>query len=79
MIEFKFPTVRSKLQNLFPFDPKYDIEIIFKNNKYELQTAYLRLESGFFKNFNSHVAKVIKVEEEFDVPALTFRKSISSK
>lgn len=42
-IEFKFPTVRSKLQNLFPFDPKYDIQIIFKNNKYELQTAYLRL------------------------------------
>ncbi len=51
-IEFRFPTVRSKLQNLFPFDPKYDIEIVFKNNKYELQTAYLRLESGFFKSLN---------------------------
>ncbi len=60
-IEFRFPTVRSKLQNLFPFDPKYDIEIIFRNNKYELQTAYLRLESAFFKNFNPNVSKVIKI------------------
>jgi hypothetical protein len=25
IIQFRFPTVRQKLQNLFPFDPKYDI------------------------------------------------------
>ena len=61
-IEFRFPTVRSKLQNLFPFDPKYDIEVIFRSNKYELQTAYLRLESSFFKNFNPNFSKVIKIE-----------------
>jgi hypothetical protein len=61
VIEFKFPTVRSKLQNLFPFDPKSDVEIIFKNNKYELQTAYLRLESGFFKNYTSNVSKLIRI------------------
>lgn len=42
-VEYRFPDVKSKLQRLFPFDPKYDIEIIFKNNKYELQSAYLRL------------------------------------
>ena len=51
-IEFRFPKARSKLQNLFPFDPKYDIEIIFKNNKYELQTAHLCVEAGFFKSLN---------------------------
>lgn len=60
-ILYRFPAVRPKLQNLFPFDPKYDIEIIFKNNKYELQTAYLRLESKFFNKINPHLCKVIKI------------------
>lgn len=45
LVQYRFPTVNPKLQRLFPFDPKYDVEIIFKNNKYELQSAYLRLES----------------------------------
>ena len=33
-IQFRFPAARPKLQNLFPFDPKYDIEVQLKTNKY---------------------------------------------
>ena len=66
-IQFRFPAARPKLQNLFPFDPKYDIEVQLKTNKYQLQLAYLRIYSGFFKNFGLNASRIIKIEEDFNV------------
>lgn len=40
---------REKLKSSFPVDPRADIEIIFRSNKYRLQMAHLRLYSNYFK------------------------------
>lgn len=64
-ITIKIPKAREKLQVHFPEDPKGDLRLVFKSKSFNLQKAYLRLESGYFKRACTPTTNLLEIKENF--------------
>lgn len=61
-IQIRIPNAREKLKACFPQDPKGDIRLVFKSKVFNLQKAYLRLESGYFKRVCSPGTNLLEIK-----------------
>ena len=68
----RIPTAREKLQVNFPQDPKGDFKLVFQSNVFNLQKAYLRLESAYFKRVCTSKTNIHEIKEDFNVQIVVF-------
>ena len=66
-IEIGLRSAPSKLKQVFPNDPKGDIQILYHGKSYKLQKAHLRLESHYFRKNLSMGRSILEIEADFKV------------
>ena len=66
MVLIHIPETKSKLSIHFPEDPKGDIIINFKESTYNLQKAFLRLYSNYFKTHIVFNSNTLNINVNFD-------------
>lgn len=65
MIELNLDTVSEKLRELFPNDSRGDVTIIFREQKFKLQKAYLRLQSKYFESVLCGKRTILEIDGDF--------------
>lgn len=63
----------------FPLDPRGDLEIIFKSQKFKLQKAYLRLDSKFFQENCLGTTSHMEIKENYNVNIYWLQEEYFSK
>lgn len=68
----EIPSVNAKLKNVFKNDTHADVKIVYNNSAvFNLQKAYLRIESQYFKealdNNKEHGKKQLDIQAPFEV------------
>ena len=66
MVLIHIPEIKPKMRIHFPEDPKGDILINFKESTYNLQKAFLRLYSNYFKTHILFNSSTLNIAVNFD-------------
>lgn len=67
MIQLNLDTASGKLREMFPNDSKGDVTIIFRNQEFKLQKAYLRLQSKYFESKLCGKRTILEIDGDFQV------------